>query len=172
MPSQNIISYGQIDKIALPDAWVKVDASAPMSSFSCEYYHPHNYKDTRLYLMGHNPPLDDITGNGLLKLIKMAAHDITFSDFEAISLILRGAEKTENFLLKSVMPKNHNGKDVLIIEGLWKERKYDTFWVLIPVIDNEHNSVFLQEFIYSSPSNLYQEFFNNAIQSFDSIKWR
>ena len=172
MTSTQTISYGQIKKITLPPNSLKVDASSNLASFSCVYYHPPDFKDTRIYFMGHLPPLDDKTANGLTKIIKMDAKKITFTDFETISTILRSADDHHEFLIKAVLPKTIKDKEVLIIEGHWQKRNWDTYWILIPIIDQEHDSVFLQELIYSSPSEQYLKFYNEAIVSINSLEWQ
>lgn len=164
-----IINYGQIAKLILPEGWTEteIEVAATHTSSLREFSSPGEAQ-TRLCFYYRGFMFGSETGNAFKSILAAAPHILTAKELNAIAEILEDVNDADVFKPLSVHTQNLNGKTVLTVEGRWLQQDWDTYSLYVCA---DETGCAVQQIYFLAPTSNYPKHIKDMKQRLNSLEW-
>jgi hypothetical protein len=168
--SQTMTNEGQISKMSIPDGWSRstVKHTLPAAANFVEY-HSDKAPDTKLvtYYRGHR--ISPTAGKKFHELLAGSPRELTGAEYASLGEVVRDMSRPEDFEVTGKRVIKLNGRNVLLVEGRFKEIKQLAHALYI---DADGTGEVVQEILYQAPEAAYGEHKKEAEAALNSISWK
>jgi len=167
-----IAEQGQVASMDLPEGWT--EAAAEHSKFgigsrSMREFHPDGNSEVKLGFFYRGLKISSEGGQAFRSLLQSSPHQLSTEEIATIRETLQEAANPEYFSLQSAKTEQWNGKQVLIVRGVYKKSQNEIYDIFV---DTDGTGQSIQEIFYQAPKDQYLRFLNNAKSAMKSIIWR
>jgi len=164
-----ITGHGQIKKMVLPARWVEGPVQErPFDVQSLRWFHPPDDDQPRLCFFDRGYPIDEAAGEAFSDLLNAWSLKLSAEELWPLQEVLREAVPGEYFELKNASTGRLKGKRILLVEGKYVDRGWNTYSVFVDV---DGTGCIVQELYYTAPQERYDEFLTAAMESMRTIEW-
>jgi len=168
-----IVDDGQVDSMVFPVGWVAGEpAENPGigSRWFREVYREDS-PDTSICFFYRGLPVADGPAAAFRGVLDRPPHPLSDDELQSLSRILEHKTpfKSELFELTSARTEDWNGKNVMIVEGQYKESDDRIFEIYV---DADGTGRFVQEIFYQAPGDQFSKFADEAQSALLSVKWK
>ncbi len=164
-----VTNIGAVDSMDLPQGWTKgkeVSGIAGLGSAS-SFNAPSN-KEIEMTLFDRGTRYS-ANAAAFHEILSKPPHVLTPKELESLGAILGTYGDSRAFKMSACKTESINGKNVIVIEGNWKEVNHDSYSILANP-DGKGETV--QEIYFKAPHNDYGAYLNSAKQSMKAIRWK
>lgn len=164
-----ISNIGSVDHMDLPNGWTKgkeVSGIAGMGSAST--FNSPSSKEVEITLFDRG---SRFAGNAAAfhQVLSKPPHVLSPKELESLGPILGNYGDDRAFKMASCKTETINGKNVIVIEGNWKEVNHDSYSI---IANPDGKGETVQEIYFKAPHQDYGAYLNSAKQSMKTIRWK
>jgi len=162
--------HGQVQKFTLPPTWREENVK-PRSSFdivTLRKFCPPESSDVQLCFYYRGMPMGEPAAGKFQLVLSGEPRLLAGVDIRTAEGALGSLANPEEFEIASAETQNLNGRRVMRLTGRWLQIQYDTIHILL---DADGSGTQVQEIYYAAPSNFYDRYLPEIMQSLQSIVW-
>ena len=167
-----IHSKGQIESMTFPKGWTE-GVTEPYKGIGNRSYNEVQLagdKDVAVSFFYRGFPLkDDKQAQAFHDALSKPAHTLTAAELQSMKEVLGDKANPADFNMLSARTEALNGKNVLVVEGRYKQLQQDAYHVYV---DSDGSGKNVQEMFYQAPKEKYFAHMKEAKAAFNSIEWK
>jgi hypothetical protein len=170
-PNVEIVNYGQIDRLVLPEDWhenwdVKY---ANIGSRSSRQFYPKDAPDVKLHLFYRGFPISAAEGASFALTLIQPPHALLPSEIKTLAVVLGQRANSDKFTILSLRTEDLNGRRVLVLEGRYKDNKLDIYEIFV---DADGTGQAVQEIYLLAPKDQYLLYLQKVKALLQTIQWK
>lgn len=159
-----IIDYGPIRRMLLPDNWKKL----PDPDDFTHKYARENEKDVEIYFFFRGKPVSNTTASRFCALLAKPPHKLDSEELLDLEVVIRDASEDVYFTLTETHTQLLNGLMVYVVQGHWKLSEVDSLGIFV---DCDGDGKIIEEIYYLAPPDRFQMYLLEVRQALNSIEW-
>lgn len=160
---------GQVRTIHIPPGWAEASPSSPWGPLSLlrEFY-PSDLPAVRLGFFYRGMPVSDSSGSLFRQILDQGQHALSPAEFTSLREVLRTVADDQVFDLASAKVQDLNGKLVLIVRGIWREKHMHHLGIFVAA---DPEATRIQEITFTYPDEHSSKFAKEGESAIYSIVW-
>ncbi len=165
-----ITDIGQVQRMVLTDQWTVPahQPEVPAGSGFHEYF-VKDRPEVKICFYYRGRRTSERSGEAFRGVLQKPPHVLLASEIDALAETLRNKDDKSVFSLLNARTEDINGKRILIVEGRYIAKQYDTQALYI---DSDGTGTAVQEVYYQAPKQEYAIFLKQAREAIKSIQWK
>lgn len=163
-----VSDLGQISEMTLPQDW-KLGTTDSGSGGTFREYHPAGRPEVKICFYYRGQRIGEEEGAAFKAVLDKPAHVLSKAEIQSLTEVMRNKHDPKVFHMMGAHTEDLNGKRVLVVEGRFVEKQYDTRSIYV---DSDGTGTAVQEIYFQAPKADYMMTVKQAQDAFRSIKWK
>lgn len=162
-------NIGQVQRLELPARWKNTGASSTVAGSGYHEFSVDGKDDVKFCFYYRGRRMSEPSSKAFHDILSSAPHTLKPAEMASLTEVLDQKSDPNVFSTLNARTESINGKRVLVVEGRFKEKQFDTMEVFV---DSDGTGSAVQEIYYQAPKADYVTYLKDAKDAFKSIVWK